>query len=67
MWGSPRVNCQDITEVLVIGPEGQREKLLLKLQNLKPTQSIKNLGVIFDSELNFIPHIRNMTKIILRT
>uniref|UniRef100_A0A671UM61 Reverse transcriptase domain-containing protein n=1 Tax=Sparus aurata TaxID=8175 RepID=A0A671UM61_SPAAU len=54
---------QDKTEVLVIGPEGQREKLFPKLQHFKPTQSVKNLGVIFDSELNFIPHIRNMTKI----
>ena len=47
---------QDKTEVLVIGPEGKREKLLSKLQDLKPSQSVKNLGVIFDSELNFIPH-----------
>ena len=35
---------QDKTEVL---REGQREKLLPKLHNLKPTQSVKNLGVIF--------------------
>ena len=54
---------QDKAEVLVIAPEGQREKLLPKLQDLKPTQSVKNLHVIFDSELNFIPHIRNMTTI----
>ncbi len=54
---------QDKTEVLVIGPEGQKEKLLSKLYDFKPTQSVKNLGVIFDSELNFIPHIKNITKI----
>ncbi|XP_076601118.1 uncharacterized protein LOC143329205 [Chaetodon auriga] len=54
---------QDKTEVLVIGPEGKREKLLPKLQDFKPTQCVKNLGVIFDSELNFIPHIKNVTKI----
>ena len=54
---------QDKTEVLVIGPEGQREKVLSKLQGFKPAQSIRNLGVIFDSELNFIPHIKNLTKI----
>ena len=30
---------QDKTEVLVIGPEGQRERLLPKLKDLKPTQS----------------------------
>ena len=54
---------QDKTEVLVIGPEGQREKLLPKLQDFKPTKFVKNLGVILDSELNFLPHIKNMTKI----
>jgi len=54
---------QDKTEVLVIGPEGQREKLLPKLQDFKPSQYVKNLGVIFDSELSFIPHIKNITKI----
>ena len=54
---------QDKTEVLVIGPEGQREKLLPKLQDFKPTKLVKNLGVILDSELNFLPHIKNMTKI----
>ena len=54
---------QDKTEVLVIGPEGKREKLLPKLQDFKPSQSVKNLGVIFDSELTFIPHIKNITKI----
>ncbi|XP_073349448.1 uncharacterized protein [Pagrus major] len=54
---------QDKTEVLVIGPEGQREKLLPKLQDFKPSKSVKNLGVIFDSDLTFIPHIKNITKI----
>ena len=47
---------QDKTEVLLIGPEGQKK-------NFKPSQSVKNLGVIFDSELSFIPHIKNITKI----
>ena len=41
---------QDKTEVFVIGPEGKREKLLPKLKDLKPSQCVKNLGVIFDSE-----------------
>uniref|UniRef100_A0A672FH63 Reverse transcriptase domain-containing protein n=1 Tax=Salarias fasciatus TaxID=181472 RepID=A0A672FH63_SALFA len=53
---------QDKTEVLVIGPEGQREKILPKLRDFKPAQSFKNLGVIFDSELSFIPHIKNITE-----
>uniref|UniRef100_A0A1A8K0K3 Reverse transcriptase domain-containing protein n=1 Tax=Nothobranchius kuhntae TaxID=321403 RepID=A0A1A8K0K3_NOTKU len=56
---------QGKTEVLVIGPEAQREKLLPKLQSMSfyPSLQVKNLGVIFDSELTFIPHIKNITKI----
>ena len=50
---------QGKTEVLIIDPKVQREKLLLKLQtlSLNPSDQVKNLGVIFDSELNFIPHM----------
>ena len=54
---------QDKTEVLVIGPEDQRKKLETKLQDLKPPKTVQNLGVIFDSELSFIPHIKNISKI----
>uniref|UniRef100_A0A8C6KAZ9 Reverse transcriptase domain-containing protein n=1 Tax=Nothobranchius furzeri TaxID=105023 RepID=A0A8C6KAZ9_NOTFU len=56
---------QDETEVLVISPEAQREKLLPKLQSLSlnPSSQVKNLGVTFDSELTFILHIKNITKI----
>uniref|UniRef100_A0A8C6LX82 Reverse transcriptase domain-containing protein n=1 Tax=Nothobranchius furzeri TaxID=105023 RepID=A0A8C6LX82_NOTFU len=56
---------QDKTEVLVIGPEAQREKLLPKLQSLSfnPSEQVKNLGAIFDSELTFIHHLKNITKI----
>uniref|UniRef100_A0A8C6NVU5 Reverse transcriptase domain-containing protein n=1 Tax=Nothobranchius furzeri TaxID=105023 RepID=A0A8C6NVU5_NOTFU len=56
---------QDKTEVLVIGPEAQRETPLPKLQSLSfnPSEQVKNLGLIFDSELTFIPHIKNITKI----
>jgi len=53
---------QGKTEVLIIGPEDKREIILPKLQNFKSSQRLKNLGVIFDSELDFIPHIRNVTK-----
>ena len=43
---------QDKTEVLVIGPEAQREKLVPKLQSLSfnPSSQVRNLGVIFDSD-----------------
>ncbi len=54
---------QDKTEVLVIGSEAVRERLNLNLQALalNPCQQVKNPGVIFDSELNFQPCIRNVT------
>uniref|UniRef100_A0A3Q2V4T4 Reverse transcriptase domain-containing protein n=1 Tax=Haplochromis burtoni TaxID=8153 RepID=A0A3Q2V4T4_HAPBU len=56
---------QDKTEVLIVGPEAQREKLLSKLEafSLCPSLQVKNLGVIFDSELGFIPHVKHVTKI----
>ncbi|XP_074522673.1 uncharacterized protein LOC141787880 [Halichoeres trimaculatus] len=55
---------QGKTEVLIIDPKAQGEKLFSKLQTLSltPCNQVKNLGVIFDSELNFIPHIKNVTK-----
>lgn len=40
---------QDKTEVLVIGPGGQKEKLVSKLQDLR-TWSVRYLGMIFDSD-----------------
>uniref|UniRef100_A0A3B3I2H5 Reverse transcriptase domain-containing protein n=1 Tax=Oryzias latipes TaxID=8090 RepID=A0A3B3I2H5_ORYLA len=54
---------QDKTEVLIIGPEDKREMILPKLRNFKSSQCVRNLGVLFDSELNFTPHIRNVVKI----
>uniref|UniRef100_A0A3B3C1C6 Reverse transcriptase domain-containing protein n=1 Tax=Oryzias melastigma TaxID=30732 RepID=A0A3B3C1C6_ORYME len=53
---------QDKTEVLVIGSEDKREFVLSKLKNYKTSQCVRNLGVIFDSEFNFIPQIKNITK-----
>ncbi len=32
------------------------------ISDFKPTQCVKNLAMIFDSELNFIPHIKNITR-----
>ena len=42
-----------------------REKLNFKLDALqiKPSDKIKNLGVVFDSDLSFEHHIRQITKI----
>ena len=56
---------QGKTEVLVLGPEAQREKLLPKLQSMSfnPSAQVKDMGVLLDSELTFIPHIKNITKI----
>ena len=53
---------QDKTEVLIIGPENKREGILSKLHHFKPSHSVRNLGVLLDSDLDFIPHIRNITK-----
>ena len=55
---------QDKTEVLVIGPEAMREKLNFKLETLalKPSDKVKNLGVVFDSNLTFEHHIKHITK-----
>lgn len=50
-------------EVLVISPR-LRQKPLPKIQSLSlnPYFYVKNLGIIFDSVLAFIPHIENMTE-----
>ncbi|KAF7656762.1 hypothetical protein LDENG_00036470, partial [Lucifuga dentata] len=55
---------QDKTEVLIIGSRTQREKLATKLNTLglKPSQHARNLGVIFDSELNFKSHVQGIAK-----
>ena len=53
---------RDNTEVLLIGPEGQKEKLSPKLKDFKPSQSVKNLSVTLDSKLSLIPPIKNITK-----
>ena len=55
---------QDKTEVLVIGPKAKREKHLSKLHelSLKTFDQVKNLHVIFDSELSFNPHVKYVVK-----
>ena len=56
---------QDKTELLIIGSEALREKHGSKLSklNIKACNTVKNLGVVFDSKLSFEPHIRNTLKI----
>ncbi|KAF7648347.1 hypothetical protein LDENG_00158140 [Lucifuga dentata] len=55
---------QDKTEVLITGSRTQREKLATKLNTLelKPSQHARNLGVIFDLELNFKSHVQGIAK-----
>ena len=48
---------QGKTEVLIIGPEDKREMILPKLQTFNHSHYVRNLGVIFDFKLDFIPHI----------
>uniref|UniRef100_A0A3B3CU78 Reverse transcriptase domain-containing protein n=1 Tax=Oryzias melastigma TaxID=30732 RepID=A0A3B3CU78_ORYME len=55
---------KDKTEIMIIGPEADRERARLKCQNfgMDVTSSAKNLGVVFDADLNFKQHILNVTK-----
>ena len=57
---------EDKTEVLIIGSSSVEQKQLIinRLGNLAigSTNSVKNLGVIIDSELNFNGHIKHATK-----
>lgn len=43
--------------------KSQRENPSPRLRDLKPSQCVKNLGVIFGSELTFSPHIKNIAEI----
>ena len=54
----------DKTEVIVFGPKTHREGIsqLLNTQGLQCTNEVRNLGVIFDSNLNFSKHFSNITK-----
>jgi hypothetical protein len=55
------------TEYLLIGAHQQRSKVInssVYFQNLSltPTDSVRNLGVIFDSDLNFKKHISSICR-----
>ena len=55
---------EDKTEVLIIGSSQQRESITSRLGNMTVgNTTVKNLGVIIDSELNFNTHINHVTKI----
>ena len=52
----------DKTEVIIFGPQRQREHVSSHLESLslKPTNQVRNLGVIMDSDLNFNSHIKSI-------
>lgn len=57
----------DKTEVMVLGPKHLREALCEHLVTLggittAPTTTVRNLGVIFDPDLSFDAHIRQVCK-----
>ncbi len=57
------------TEVLIIGPKNQKSNNLehcLKLDgcSVDSSSSVRNLGVLFDSNLNFDSHISSICKTI---
>uniref|UniRef100_A0A8C7WRW4 Reverse transcriptase domain-containing protein n=1 Tax=Oryzias sinensis TaxID=183150 RepID=A0A8C7WRW4_9TELE len=51
------------TEVIIFGPHKQRESVSSYLHSLslKPSNQVRNLGVIMDSDLNFNSHIKSVT------
>ena len=54
----------DKTEVMVFGPRAHRDSISKTLvsQGLQCTHEARNLGVIFDSDLNFSKHFTKITK-----
>ena len=52
------------TEVITFGKENQRNKLAAQLntKGFKAVDSVRNLGVILDSDLTFSSHIQSVTK-----
>lgn len=53
---------QDKTQVLIIGSKAQRQASKLNTLGLNPSQEARNLGAIFDCDLNFFKaHIRDVT------
>ena len=54
----------DKTETIVFGPKSKRDvvKQLLLDQGLICANEVRNLGVLFDSDLNFSKHFSNITR-----
>ena len=58
----------DKTEFIIIGTKQQRHKLCnhfpVKLldNDISPSDSVRNLGVVFDSDLSFHKHVSNICK-----
>uniref|UniRef100_A0A3P9IWS2 Reverse transcriptase domain-containing protein n=1 Tax=Oryzias latipes TaxID=8090 RepID=A0A3P9IWS2_ORYLA len=55
---------QDKTDILIVGPEAERERVqsYLSTFNLNVCNKVKNLGVILDADLNFEAHANQVTK-----
>lgn len=54
----------DKTEILLVCPKALRQQIssLLTPLSVKPSEHVKNLGVIIDSDLNFRKHISSISK-----
>lgn len=69
MSGSVSAPQFQVVIVLVIGPEGMKEKLLPNLQNFKPSHSLKILGLIFSTMSSVLIqkrsfyHLKNLARV----
>ena len=54
----------DKTEVIIFGKREERQKIatILETKGLKPRETVKNLGVLIDSDLNFNSHMKAISK-----